>query len=327
MNIISAKSAAIIAALIGVGILATTPATQAAWPERPVTIIIPWSAGGGTDATGRIVASMLEKEFGQPFPVVNRTGGGGVVGHTAIANAAADGYTIGVITTELSMYKWQGLTDISYRDVTPIYQYNSDAPGLLVRADSPHKNAKDLLDAIRANPGKLKASGANQGGLLHLAMVGMLKSAGIDPMSVTWIPSQGGAQGLALLTSSGSDFATNNIADARALIGADKVRPLATMDTKRKPGFDDVPTLEEATGLNWTIANWRGIGGPKGIPQEVIDALVPAIEKICRSQEFGEFMEKRGYGVICLGPQAFAESLQAKEQQFGDALQAAGLAK
>src|SRR2546423_8966850 len=95
-------------------------AAQAAWPERPITLIVPWGAGGGTDATARIIGSLLEKELGQPVTVVNRIGGSGVVGHQAIAAAAPDGYTIGMITVEISMMHWQGLTDLSGASYTPI---------------------------------------------------------------------------------------------------------------------------------------------------------------------------------------------------------------
>src|SRR5256884_7704383 len=82
-------------------------------PERPITLIVPWGAGGGTDATARIIGSLLEKDVGQPVNVVNRTGGSGVVGHAAIASAASDGYTIGIVTVEIGMMHWQGLTELS----------------------------------------------------------------------------------------------------------------------------------------------------------------------------------------------------------------------
>ena len=86
---------------------------QSTWPTRPVTVVCPWGAGGGTDATARIIASLLEKELGQPFNVVNRTGGSGVVGHSAIATAPADGYTLGMITVEIAMMHWQKLTELN----------------------------------------------------------------------------------------------------------------------------------------------------------------------------------------------------------------------
>src|SRR6187200_3076352 len=176
---------------------------NAAWPERPVTLIVPWGAGGGTDATARIIGSLLEKELGQPVTVVNRTGGSGVVGHAAIASAAPDGYTIGLITVEIGMMHWQGLTDLSGASYAPIGLVNLDPAGLQVRADSPYKTVKDLVDAIKAEPGKHKASGTGQGGIWHLALAGMLKDQGLDPGSVPWVPSNGAAPGLQDLVSGG----------------------------------------------------------------------------------------------------------------------------
>ena len=119
---------------------------QAAWPERPITLIVPWGAGGGTDATARIIASLLEKELGQPVNVVNRTGGSGVVGHQAIAAAAPDGYTIGLITVEIAMMHWQGLTDLTPASYTPIGLVNMDPAGLQVRADFGRNVLADVRD-------------------------------------------------------------------------------------------------------------------------------------------------------------------------------------
>src|SRR5207302_6106342 len=126
-------------------------AAHAAYPERPITLIVPWGAGGGTDATARIIGTLLEKELGQPVNVVNRTGGSGVVGHQAIASSPADGYTIGLITVEIAMMHWQGLTPLTYADFTAIGLVNSDPAGINVRADAPYKNVKDLLAAVKAN--------------------------------------------------------------------------------------------------------------------------------------------------------------------------------
>ncbi|NBT66114.1 MAG: tripartite tricarboxylate transporter substrate binding protein, partial [Betaproteobacteria bacterium] len=113
----------IIAAAGSSGLLATVPAmlrAQSNWPNRPVTIVCPWGAGGGTDATARIIASLLEKDLGQPFNVVNRTGGSGVVGHTAIATAQPDGYTLGMITVEIAMMHWQKLTELNPSSYTAL---------------------------------------------------------------------------------------------------------------------------------------------------------------------------------------------------------------
>jgi hypothetical protein len=152
---------------------------QGAWPSRPITMIVPWGAGGGTDATARIIGTLLERDLKQPVNVVNRTGGSGVVGHSAIATAAPDGYTLGMITVEISMMHWQGLTELKPDSYTPLALMNEDPPGVQVRFDSPYKTVKELADAIKAAPaGKFKASGTGQGGIWHLALV-----SGIWPWS------------------------------------------------------------------------------------------------------------------------------------------------
>src|SRR5687768_10452612 len=157
---------------------APLPAAAQAYPARPITLIVPWGAGGGTDATARIIASLMEKELKQPINVVNRTGGSGVVGHQAISSATPDGYTIGLITVEITMMHWAGLTQMKHTDFTPIGLVNSDPAGVSVRVDAPYKSVKDLLAAIKANPGKFKASGTGQGGIWHLALAGLLKDQG-----------------------------------------------------------------------------------------------------------------------------------------------------
>ena len=176
-------------------VVATTVSAQS-FPARPVTLIVPWGAGGGTDATARIIGSLMEKELGQPITVVNRTGGSGVVGHSAIASAAPDGYTIGMATVEIGMMHWQGLTELNGTSYTPIGLVNADPAGVQVRADSPYKTVNELLAAIKANPGKFKASGTGQGGIWHLAIAGLLRDQKIDPAALPWVPSNGAAPGL-----------------------------------------------------------------------------------------------------------------------------------
>ena len=117
-------------------------------------MIVPWGAGGGTDATARIIAALMEKEYGQPINVVNRTGGSGVVGHQAIASGAPDGHTIGMITVEINMMHWQGLTDLTFKSYTALSLMNADPAGLQVNSSSPYNSAKDLLAAIKAIPAR-----------------------------------------------------------------------------------------------------------------------------------------------------------------------------
>jgi tripartite-type tricarboxylate transporter receptor subunit TctC len=312
--------AAIMLALVAGGPL------RAEYPDRPITIIVPWGAGGGTDATGRILASLLEQELGVPVSVVNRTGGSGVVGHSAIATAAPDGYTLGVVTVEIGMMHWQGLTELTYNDYTPVVLYNADPAGLQVRADSDWQSAQDVLDAVKADPGAYKSSGTGQGGIWHLALAGMLQEAGIAPDAAPWVPSQGAAPGLQDMVAGGVDIVTCSVPEAQALLEAGRVKSLAVMSAERNPAFPDVPTLKEATGLDWTVAAWRGIAGPKGMPDEVTDKLVPLLKQIWEGQEFRDFMAQRGFGLVWGDPEQFETWMAESDESLGSVMKAVGLA-
>jgi tripartite-type tricarboxylate transporter receptor subunit TctC len=312
-------------AAIALAALAGTPA-PAAYPERPITIIVPWGAGGGTDATARIMATLMEQRLGVPVSVVNRTGGSGVVGHSAIATAPPDGYTLGIVTVEIGMMHWQGLTDLTYEDYTPLALYNEDPAGLQVRSDSEWETAQAVLDAVKASPGEHKVSGTGQGGIWHLALAGMLEEAGIDPNAAPWVPSQGAAPGLQDLVAGGVDIVTCSVPEAQALLEAGRVKSLAVMSAERNPTFPDVPTLKEATGLDWTIAAWRGIAGPADLPQEVVDVLVPVLKEIHDSQEFRDFMAQRGFGVVWRDPEGLREYMAASNEALGSVMKAVGIA-
>ena len=307
--------------------LAAAGTAHAAWPDRPITLIVPWGAGGGTDATARIIGSLLEKELKQPVNVVNRTGGSGVVGHQAIASAAPDGYTIGLATVEIGMMHWQGLTELKGSSYTPIALVNADPAGLQVRADSSYKSAKDLVDAIKANPGKLKSSGTGQGGIWHLAIAGMLRSLAVDPAASPWVPSNGAAPGLQDLVAGGIEIVPCSLPEARSLIDAGKVRSLAVMDAKPAALYPNVPTLKAATGSDWTLAAWRGIVAPKGLPKDISDRLLAALEKVHKSAEFNDFMKQRGFGVTWMPPAEFAAFMEKSSNDLGAVMKAVGIVK
>jgi tripartite-type tricarboxylate transporter receptor subunit TctC len=306
---------------------ACMPAGAQNYPSRPITLIVPWGAGGGTDATARIIGSLMEKELGQPVTVVNRTGGSGVVGHAAIASAAPDGYTIGLATVEISMMHWQGLTELSGASYTPIGLVNADPAGIQVRADAPYKSVNDLLAAIKANPGKFKASGTGQGGIWHLAIAGLLRDQKIDPSALPWVPSNGAAPGLQDMVAGGVEVAPVSLPEARSLIDAGKVRSLAIMDEKPSALYPNVPTLKSVTGSNWTMAAWRGIVAPKGIPADARDKLSAAVRKVAASKEYHDFMASRGFGVIYAEPEAFGRFMAKSDTELGATMKAVGLVK
>jgi tripartite-type tricarboxylate transporter receptor subunit TctC len=301
---------------------------QAAYPNRPITLVVPWGAGGGTDATARIVGSLLERDLGQPVNVVNRTGGSGVVGHSAIATAAPDGYTIGMITVEITMMHHQGLTELNPKSYTPLALMNEDPPGVQVNAASPYKTLKELADAIKAAPpGKLKASGTGQGGIWHLALIGMLQAMGLKPDHVAWVPSNGAAPAMQDLAAGGIDLVTCSVPEARALIDAGKARSLAIMASERNDAFKDVPTMKEAAGIDYSVGAWRGIAAPLGMDPANAAKLVAALKKAYEAKEFRDFMANRGFGVKWADPAGFAKFMADGDAAMKVAMTAAGLAK
>lgn len=322
-----ATAALIVSAAVASAAATPAPAVaQAKYPSRPVQLIVPWAAGGGTDRIARMVAVLLEKELGQSVTVVNRTGGSGVVGHTAGATAAPDGHTITMVTIEITMMHWMGLTQASYKDYTPVALLNIDPAGVQVSASSEFRTVKQLLEYAKANPGKLKASGTGRGGSWDLARVGMLKTAGLPIDAIPWVPSTGAATGLQELVAGGVQVVTASLVEGRPLIDAGKVRPLAHMADKRDPAFPDVPTLKEL-GINWSMGAWRGITLPKGASPETVAVLEKALEKVVKTKEFTDFMNAGPFGVLWKPSKEFAAFLAEQDQTMGSLMKEAGLAK
>lgn len=320
----------LLGALLGAALasfIAIAPqSVQAAFPDRPITMIVPWGAGGGTDAVARFIASELEKALKQPVNVVNRTGGSGVVGHQAIASAAPDGYTLGLITVEIGMMRHAGLTKLSHNEFTAIALVNFDPNAVMVRADSPIKDARSLLDAARANPGKLKASGTGQGGIWHLGLAGMLVDAKLAGNAIAWVPSQGAAPGLQDLAAGGVDLVSASLPEGRSLIEAGKVRPIVLMADKPDGLFPQVPLLK-ASGSTWTNGAWRGVAGPKGMPKDVVDRLATEVKRIYDSKAYKDFLAARGFGEMYAGPADFAAFMARDDAAKGEVMKAVGLAK
>ncbi len=296
------------------------------YPRKSVTIICPWGAGGGTDRLARFLADELSKKLGQPFVVVNRTGGGGATGHSAGAYAAPDGYTLTVVTLEIATMHWMGLTDLTFDAFEYIAQVNEDAAGVIVRANSPWKSLKDLLDSIKANPGKYLFSGTAAGGIWDLARIGMLDAAGIPVDAVTWIPTTGAAQGLVELLGGHVDVVTCSLAEAISQLQSGQVRALAIMADERDPRFPDVPTLKEQ-GINWSAGTWRGIAVPKKTPPEIKAVLEKAVLEIANSDSFKNFMNTNGFGIKIRNGAQFYEFVKQQDQDWKHVLQLGGYAK
>ena len=173
-----------------------------------------------------------------------------------------------------------GLTPLTYADYTPIGLVNADPAAINVRADSPYKSVKELFAAIKANPGKMKASGTGQGGIWHLAIAGLLRDQKIDAAAVPWVPSNGAAPGLQDMVAGGVEVVPCSIPEARSMIDAGKARALAIMDANPPALYPNVPTLKKELGSEWAIAAWRVIAAPRGISAEAQKTLVAALKRV-----------------------------------------------
>uniref|UniRef100_UPI0011F37520 tripartite tricarboxylate transporter substrate binding protein n=1 Tax=Siccirubricoccus phaeus TaxID=2595053 RepID=UPI0011F37520 len=313
----------------GLALAAVAPGlAQPRYPARPVQLVVPWAAGGGTDAVARMIASLLERDLGQPFVVVNRTGGAGVVGHAATATARPDGHTIGMLTLEIAMLHWIGLTELTPRSYTPIALMNQDPAGVLVNASSPYEDVAGLAKALQAAPPRrFKGSGSGRGGSWHLAFVGWLRTLGLGADHVLWVPVEGASLGMQELAAGGVDLAACSLPEGKAMIDARRVRPLAVMAPERIGAFAEVPTLKEALGVDYAAGLWRGIAGPPGLPEEVRQVLGAALARVARAEEFTAFMAARGFGTSFADAAGFAAFMDRSDAAMGQALRDVGLAK
>ncbi|MDV7145109.1 tripartite tricarboxylate transporter substrate binding protein [Tropicimonas sp. TH_r6] len=317
------------ATALGLGALvATQAAAECDWkPERAVTYVVPWGAGGGTDANSRMLASLLSQEFGQPFNVVNRTGGNGVTGHSAIARAKPDGYTVGAVTVEIDTMHWAGLTDLTYENVTPIALVDIVPAGFTVGKDSPYGSVQEVLDYAKANPGELTASGTAQGGIWHLALAGLLNAEGMDPEAIRWIPSKGAAPAMKELMAGGVDVVTVAQSEAKTLIEQGELKGLGYMHSERMAALPDIPTTAETLESGWTLAAFITVSGPEGMDSEIACSYEKAALKVMGSPEWAEFKASRGSDVVLMGTNELNKFVAESDVALGETMKAIGLAK
>ena len=296
------------------------------YPVKTVTIVCPWSAGGGTDRLSRYIADELDKQFDESVVVQNRTGGGGAVGHSAGAMAKPDGHTILMATFELSTMHWMGISKLTWEDYTWLAQLNADAAAIIVKKDAPWKDVKELIAHIRANPGKLKMSGTATGGAWDLARAGMMKAADLAVDSVIWSPTKGSAPALVELLGGHIDAVCCSVPEAAPQIEAGELRVLAVMSDERLSDYPDYPTCRES-GVEWTAVGWRGLALPKDTDAAVVQKLRESIDAIVESEDFKSFMKKNGFNVTIRRSEEFAAFLKAQDAQWKDVIEAAGYAK
>jgi len=295
---ISQVAGILIILILGLTLTGCGQSDKEVFPSSSLQMNVPWGAGGGTDRIARMLGVALEEELGQTVNIVNRTGGGGTVGHLAGAQATPDGYSFTLATVEFTMYNGLGQADISYKDFDAIALVNLDPMAIAVRADSPYQSIEDLNNAIKENPGVLKSSGAGHAGINHLARSGWLNIMGLDSSDMPWIPSpDGSAQAIQELIAGGVDVVITSLAEFQPMIEAGKIRALAVMGEERNPAYPEIPTLKEKD-LDWVVGTWRALVSPSGVPQDTLNVLRDAAREAINSESFRDFMETNNFQIL-----------------------------
>lgn len=302
--------------LLTAAILASSSA-MAAWPEKPIQIIVPWGAGGNTDTVARLVAEGLQEQLGVNVNVINRTGGAGVVGHDAMAKAKTDGYTLGVATVEIAMMRHQGMTDLSYENYTPITRLAVNLGGIQVAANSQFGNVSQLTDFIKNNPGKLKASGSGLNSGWHLNMIGMLDAMGLPADAVTYVPSEGSSSALMELVSGGIDFTTSSPGEAKSMVDAGMVKNLATMAETNTGLYKDIPVFQQVTPYKYSFSTWNTLVAPAGVSKDIQEKLIATMKKVFAEGKLQNFANKQGFEVYPLYGDDLGAFMKAEDEKYG----------
>jgi tripartite-type tricarboxylate transporter receptor subunit TctC len=301
------------------------PARAAGFPDRDLTLVVPWAAGGGTDTLARTLVKNAKKYLNANVTVVNRVGGNGVVGMSSVATAKPDGYTVGVITFHLSAYRLIGLADLSYRDFDLIALLNRSQACLSVKADSQFKTLKDLVEFARAHPGVVTVGHSGPGGSWHLAAADLAKK---HNLKFTFVPFDGAAPTRTALVGGHVSVGATGMDEVLQFHQTKQVRILAAVSPTRHPAFPDVPTMAEAGfPVENPIFDWRGLGAPKGTPPEVLGVLREGFRKAAEDPDYVALLEKLALPRTYLDHEKFQEFLAGMEKSLEPTLEMVGLLK
>ncbi len=262
--------AAFAAALLGLSAVSIDAGAQS-YPNKPIKVVVPLSAGSGTDIVARTVMDQVSQQIGQPIIIENRLGAGGTIGIASVARAEPDGYTLLIQSTSFVVAAATH-TNLSYdsrKDFAGISALAS-LPNVLVVAPNKYKTLKDLVDAAKANPGKMNYASVGAGSAAHLNGERFRMATGID---VQHIPYRGGPEGLAAVMSGDCDFYFLPVAAARGLVASDKLAILAVSGSQRSSQLPDVPTTVEAGFPNSEYDFWVGFWAPKNTPRAIVERL------------------------------------------------------
>src|SRR5437868_9765368 len=263
------------------------------YPSKPITMVVPFPPGGVAEIVGRPLASIMEKSLKQPIVLINRPGAGGAVGMASVAKGSADGYTILMGLSSISIFPVSERINgkqppYELKDFAPIALVTADPTVLVVRADGPYKTVKDFVDAAKANPGKINYSSSGVYGTLHVAMEIFANAAGIK---LFHIPYQGGGPAVTALLGGQVEASPQGPAAAIGQIRAGKFRALAGWGTERLKLLPEIPTFKEL-GYDAEFYIWTGVFVPTNTPIAIQQQLRNAVRQAANSPEFKAAMDK-----------------------------------
>lgn len=292
---------------------------QTAWPDKAVTVVVPFPAGGSTDTVARAVAQQLAQRLGQTFVVENRPGATGAIGAAQVKRATADGYTLMVSSLGTYVIAPHLQKNLGY-DATRDFDYITipvQAPNVLVAA--PHKKARTVAEVVaelKANPRKVAFASSGNGASDHLSAEIFWQQSGTEGLHV---PYKGGAPAINDLLGGQVDYSFQNVNAVLQHIRAGKLHAIAVTGAKRSPVLPDVPTLAEAGVQGAEVYSWQGLAAPKGLPQAVKDKLAAAAIAGVRDPAVAKQLTDQGMEIVGNSPAEFTE-FQAREYQRWKAL-------
>jgi tripartite-type tricarboxylate transporter receptor subunit TctC len=303
------------AALVVGALFGFTAAHAADYPNRPIELIVPFGAGGGTDALARAFAENARKHLAQPIVIYNKPGASGVIGWNDVISSKPDGYKLAVMTVELTILPHLGLSKFGPEEFTPIARMNADPAAITVKADSPYNTIEEFIAAAKKSSGEMKMGNAGNGSIWHLAAASVEDKTGAK---FTHVPFQGAAPAVLSLLGGHIDAVAVSPAEVAQYVVGGKLKMLAIMADQRLKGFETVPTLKER-GIDVSIGAWRGIGAPKSTPKEVIDILKAAAAQTMAEPQMREAMDKLSLG-YAYGDDVAFKATMAKDNDYFKAL-------
>jgi len=295
------------------------------YPSKPVTIVVPFPAGGALDTVARGIAEQMRTDLGQPIVVDNRAGAGGTLGSGQVARAVPDGYTIllgSVATHAIAAGLYPKLAYDPIGDFTPITQLTSSPLVLTASPQLKAANVAELVAAAKAQPGKLNYASTGNGTALHIAGEAFRAAAGID---VLHVPYKGGPQATTALLAGEVSYTLANPQLVMSFIQAGKLRALAVTGNARLDALPAVPTLKEAGVPGVDVTTWFGLWAPKGTPPAVIDRLNASARKALATAEVKRQLEAQGDAPVGSSVADFSAFVRAEHKHWVSFVQSAGI--